>query len=177
MNLFAAALAEAAETAGQVTVQTTTTVQATNEQVGRLIFDLGFTAGTIAVLLLGWYILQAIADWKIFTKAGRAGWKSLIPFYNVYVEYDLCWNGLFGLVAIALPIVSSLITPSGDNAQWLSYVVMALGIVCLVVHFVQSVKLSKSFGKGTGFGILLFLFGPICRLVLGFGSSTYAGRQ
>ena len=41
----------------------------------------------------------------------------------------------------------------------------------------QSLRLAKSFGKGTGFGICLILFGPIARMVLGFGSATYVGNR
>ena len=46
-----------------------------------------------------------------------------------------------------------------------------------VLHFIQSVKLSKAFGKGVFYGILLFLFGPIFRVVLGLGKSEYLGPQ
>ena len=38
------------------------------------------------------YILQVIAYWKIFTKAGEEGWKSIIPIYNGYVQYRLTWE-------------------------------------------------------------------------------------
>ena len=38
--------------------------------------------GTIIILAVGWYVLQAIAYWKIFEKAGEPGWKALIPIYN-----------------------------------------------------------------------------------------------
>jgi hypothetical protein len=27
--------------------------------------------------------------WKIFEKAGEAGWKSIIPIYNVYIMYKI----------------------------------------------------------------------------------------
>ena len=33
-------------------------------------------------LCLIWYIILAIANWRIFTKAGEAGWKSIIPILN-----------------------------------------------------------------------------------------------
>ena len=45
-----------------------------------------------------------------------------------------------------------------------------------VLHCIESQKLSRAFGKGTGFGLCLFLFGPIARLVLGFGKARYVGR-
>ena len=31
-------------------------------------------------------VLVLIATWKIFVKAGEKGWKSLIPFYSVYIQ-------------------------------------------------------------------------------------------
>ena len=34
------------------------------------------------------YVLSVIAMWKIFTKAGKPGWASLIPIYNI-VELDM----------------------------------------------------------------------------------------
>ena len=40
---------------------------------------------------------------------------------------------------------------------------------------VFSVKLAKSFGKGTGFGIGLILLAPIFYLILAFGSARYVG--
>ena len=36
----------------------------------------------IFVLILA--ILQIVAWWRIFSKAGEAGWKSIIPIYYVY---------------------------------------------------------------------------------------------
>ncbi len=38
--------------------------------------------GTIFILVIGWYILQVVAYWKIFEKAGEPGWKAIVPFYN-----------------------------------------------------------------------------------------------
>lgn len=135
-------------------------------------------AGLSAILAIVWGILQIIADWKIFTKAGEAGWKSIIPIYNYFVEYRLCWKGIFGLVFGVLNIAINLIT-GGDaagltNGQMI--LVFAGFIVMAVLHCIESQKLSKAFGKGTGFGLCLFIFGPIARLVLGFGKARYVGK-
>ena len=50
------------------------------------------------------------------------------------------------------------------------------GIIAIVLHFLQSIKLSKAFGHGAGLGLVLFFLGPIGRLILGFGRSEYAGQ-
>ena len=48
----------------------------------------GLAGGMLVVTILisvAMYVLQIIGWWKLFTKAGEAGWKSLIPLYNLYV--------------------------------------------------------------------------------------------
>ena len=46
--------------------------------------------GMYLIFAFVWWILQIIANWNIFTKAGEAGWKSLIPIYGDYVSYKNC---------------------------------------------------------------------------------------
>ena len=166
MNIFAVALAENASVSSQQAAAAATTIAL-----------FGMSMGILMVFGVIWFILQVIADWKIFEKAGEPGWKSIIPFYNVIVEYGICWNSFCGLLFIALPIISGFIKTGEGMPAWHGIVVTVLGVVTCLLHFIQSVKLSKAFGKGTGFGILLFIFGPICRLVLGFGSAEYVGRR
>ncbi|MCR5136325.1 MAG: DUF5684 domain-containing protein [Oscillospiraceae bacterium] len=103
----------------------------------------------IALIIL---VIDVIALWKIFVKAGVPGWHSIIPILSTY---DLCKIalkdsvGLFTVLCILFPIV--LIYP------------------CL--------KLANAFGKGTGFGICLFLFSFIAYPILGFGDAEYYGPQ
>lgn len=166
MNPFATALAETTmseieQTAAQAAI------------VGGLV---ALGVGAVVALAIVWFVLQAIADWKIFTKAGEAGWKSLIPIYNVYVEYEICWTGLLGLVFVAASLVTGLIDTT-NASNFVKVLVVVVWILAMILHLMQSIKLSKSFGKGVGFGLVLFFFGPIGRLILGFGSAEYIGPQ
>lgn len=45
-----------------------------------------------AIFLFIIWILTVIAKWRIFTKAGLAGWKSIIPIYSDYCTYRIAWN-------------------------------------------------------------------------------------
>ena len=36
-----------------------------------------------------WYVLCLISRWKVFDKAGIAGWKSLIPIYSDYCTFKI----------------------------------------------------------------------------------------
>ena len=102
----------------------------------------------VVAVIVGW--------WMIFTKAGEAGWKSIIPIWNVLV---------------LLRIV---------GREWWWILLMLIPIVNLIVWIIVALDLAKSFGRGTGFGIGLIILAPIFSLILGFGSDTYqgpAGRQ
>ena len=70
-------------------------------------FGIGL-AGMIAGFAV-WYILQVIAYWKIFEKAGKPGWHSIIPVLNTYDQYDISWNGFIGIISlIGLSLASFL---------------------------------------------------------------------
>lgn len=57
-----------------------------------LISSMMLLGGIYLIFALVWWILQIIANWNIFTKAGEAGWKSLIPIYGDYVSYKIAWQ-------------------------------------------------------------------------------------
>ena len=105
------------------------------------------------VLIIALYVLLIIADWKIFTKAGRPGWASLIPFYNLYVMFEI----------------------AGMNG-WL-FLLLCLPIVNIVVFIIFLINLAKAFGKGTGFAIGLIFLTNIFTLILAFGSAEYQGAK
>ena len=76
----------------------------------------------VAVFVICWYILNVVAYWRIFTKAGEAGWKSLIPVYNTYVQYKLTWNTKMFFVSLALSLITGSLSMIGGSAENLSYV-------------------------------------------------------
>ncbi len=123
----------------------------------------GVGMGVILVTLfiaLAIAILQIVAMWKIFTKAGEEGWKAIIPVYNMITLFKISGlSPLFVLVYLAgiIPFVGSL---------------AILGITIYLNY-----SLAKSFGKDTGFVVGLTLLGPIFYLILGFGKDQYVGSH
>jgi hypothetical protein len=108
---------------------------------------LSTTYGVIGLIV---YVITVIALWKVFTKAGHAGWLAIIPIVNLFVLTKIAgfsyWMGLLYLI----PIVN------------------------IILHIVVALRVGKGFGKGVGFSIfLLWLFSFIGYLILGFGSDTY----
>ena len=106
----------------------------------------------VNIIMLVLAVVAVIGIWKVFTKAGIPGWHSLIPILSTY---DMC--------KIALSESVGLFT--------------VLSILLPVVFIYPCIKLAKAFGKGTGFGIVLFLFSFIGFPILGFGDADYMGPQ
>ena len=49
----------------------------------------GVVYGAAALI---WFALTILANWLMFMKAGKAGWKSIIPVYNTYTAYKIAWT-------------------------------------------------------------------------------------
>ena len=109
---------------------------------------------TIASIIIA--VLGIAGLWMMFTKAGVAGWKAIIPIYNIVVLFKIIglnpWLVLLYLVSI-VPIIG-----------W--FVTLALSIVV-------ASKTSNAFGHAVGYAIGLFFLTPIFYMILGFGSSEY----
>lgn len=119
------------------------------------------TLGSVITQYLGFmtviYVLLIIAMWKIFTKAGKPGWASIVPIYNVIVMFQIIGLNPWLLLLYLIPVVNF--------------------VVAIVFSIMQASRLSKAFGKGTGFAFGLFFLNPIFLLMLGFGDSKYIGIQ
>ena len=111
------------------------------------------TAAVYIYLILSLLITAAIivGIWKMFEKAGEGGWKSLIPFYNMYILYKISWgNGLLFLL-LFLPIID------------------------IVMIIVTPFKTAKAYGLHPLYGVGLLLLPVIFYPVIGLGSSKYIG--
>lgn len=121
----------------------------------------------------------------IFQKANVASWKSLIPFYNIYILFKLAWSakafiiyviafiGLFVGVLMAAPEI--LTEYSYNYIQLLTgeIITVVFLIVVLVWYILLSVKLSCAFTKNGGFAVGLILFPLVFRAILAFGHAEY----
>lgn len=127
----------------------------------------------VSIILILIYILCIIARWLIFIKAGESGWKSIIPLYNVYVQYQLTWKGSMAIIMMALLFTSRVFSELGIP---LSAIGSILDIAAFVIQCIAMNKLAKSFGHGAGFTVGLIFLTPVFLMILGFGSSEYWGN-
>ena len=136
---------------------------------------------TISIIAIVWYVLQIIANWRIFKKAGEAGWKSIIPIYNSYILFKIAWKPLYfwlEIVIAAVVGVLNVLAPQMENAaSVISVVILIALVVFCIFNIILFYKLSKAFGHGVGFTLGLLFLNPIFMLILGFGSAQYQGAD
>lgn len=108
---------------------------------------------SIVPIVVGLFVvlLMLAAFWKIFEKAGEAGWKSLIPVYNAYL----------------------LVVISGKPGWW--FILFFIPFIGVVINLLVCLSLAERFGKGGLYGVGLFLLGPILYLHLAFSDAEYQG--
>ena len=111
------------------------------------------------LLVLAIVVVIIVGKWKVYKKAGKPGWASVVPFYNDYIEFLLFWgNGWLFIVPILLGVFSPI--PILGQVCWLLIVVIR-GFRCY--------KEAESFGQGLGFALGLFFLKQIFICLLGFG--------
>ncbi len=98
-------------------------------------------------------LLLIISLWKIFTKAGKPGWASIVPVYNFIVQLEIINRPLWWILLMFIPFVNFI-------------------IVIILIN-----DLAKVFGKGPGFTVGLLFLPFIFYPILAFGSATYQGNR
>lgn len=98
-------------------------------------------------------VLEIVAIWFVFVKAGEPGWAILIPIYNFLVMIKIAGKPWWFILLMLIPIVNIV-------------------IAVLVLH-----GISTNFGKDAGFTIGLVFLGFIFFPILGFDKSLYTGDK
>lgn len=116
------------------------------------------TGGLAAMAVVLWIfyvafiVLMIVALWKIFTKAGEAGWKSIIPIWNTIILLKIVGRPWWWLLLLLIPFVN------------------------FIVLIIVMLELGKAFGKSVVFSIFgLIIFSVVGELILAFGDAKYVG--
>ena len=110
--------------------------------------------GLIPIILLSFFsltvIIVRISRFIIFSKAGQAGWKALVPFFNLLIFTKI----------VSKPV------------WWIAiYILFPIGFI------LSSLQISKFFGKKIFFTIGLITLPIIFYPLLAFGKSTLINTQ
>ena len=101
------------------------------------------------ILAISLIIATYAGLYRVFEKADIAGWKALIPIYNILL---LLW------------II-------GKPDWWLFFLVIPL--INIAAKVLINIKMAKCFGKDLLFGIGLALMPFVFYPILGFGRAQY----
>lgn len=114
---------------------------------------LGSFIATFGIIILALIIFLVVAKWKMFVKAGKPGWASIIPIYSTIVTLEIIgykWYYIFFYLLSGIPLV---------------------GQAALIIFTISvNIKLAKSFGQKTAFGIGLWLVNPIFTAIIAFSN-------
>lgn len=110
----------------------------------------GAGLGAIGILYLALIVFLIVTMWKIFTKAGKPGWASIIPIYNVFVMLDI----------------------AGKPAWW--FLLFLIPFVNFIVGILVIAGIATNFGKGGGFVVGMILLPIVFYPILAFGSAQYS---
>jgi uncharacterized membrane protein YhaH (DUF805 family) len=109
--------------------------------------NMGTAWGLITIAAV---LLSIVAFWRVFEKAGRPGWASIIPLYNIYILLKVAKRPGWWVILYFIPVVN------------------------LITSIVVAIDCAKAFGKSKAFGFFgLWLFSIIGFMILGFGDAKY----
>jgi hypothetical protein len=106
-----------------------------------------------AGLYFGLIILTLAGIWMTFVKAGKPGWASIVPIYNIVVLLEITGKPLWWILLFLIPFVN------------------------IVIAIIVTLDLAKVFGKGVGFGLGLVFLPFVFYPMLGFGDARVGGPR
>lgn len=151
---------------------------------GGLVFFLATFYFTIVFALA---TIMIVGLWKIFTKAGQKGWKSLIPIYNSYIVITKIARKsamyFWGPVLGSFVLICTIAIITGSTGRYgrisnttgviLGLFTAAFYIGLIVFTVIISLAIAKNFGQSTGFAVGLVLLPFVFYLILAFGDSKF----
>ena len=109
----------------------------------------GAVGGVFMIVWLAIAVLMIVSMWKVFTKAGKPGWASIIPIYNIWVLLEI----------------------AGKPGWWL--ILMFIPVVNFIILIIALAGVAANFGRGAGTVIGLIFLPVIFWPILAFGSAQY----
>jgi hypothetical protein len=109
--------------------------------------------GAYLFVILAIAVFLIICQWKIYAKAGKPGWASIIPIYNIVILLEIVKKPIWWLVLLMIPLVN------------------------VVIAILIMIELAKVFGKDGGFTVGLILLPYVFYPILAFGDAKYIGDE
>ncbi len=165
----------------------------TGEAVAAFIAAFAIIFGIIMIISIGLAVVQCIAMWKLYEKAGEPGWSAIVPVYNVMQQIKIA-TGDFKLAWIYLALYGGYFVLNAFSSFFLNFVtdsdagtvaalavsglMMLISLPLAVLGGYTAYMFAKSYGKSQTFCVLSIFFSGITVLIMGFDKSTqYVGPK
>lgn len=144
-----------------------------------------FQSVGVLILLLALVVISIVAAWKLFKKAGKSGWKSLIPVYNFYCTCDIAGKvKFFWINLIAIIIFSTVLYIPAPEIAVVKAVLAGIkllawfvsGVAIIVTYILIKCNLAKAFGKEIPFAVGMIIVPVIFDTILAFSKAEYVGN-
>lgn len=105
------------------------------------------------IFMLAICVFEFICLWKVFKKAGKKGWESIVPVYNLIVMLEIAELPAWYVVLFFVPIANIYAT------------------------FKTYIEIAHKFNKSTGFGIGMAFLAPIFFAILAFDKNCQYNKS
>ncbi|MCD8181028.1 MAG: DUF5684 domain-containing protein [Firmicutes bacterium] len=122
----------------------TTTTAASNSAATYISSAIALIIGLIFI------VLCLICYIKMFTSAGKKGWKSIIPILNTYTMSQIAFGNKYGWIGL-LPL--------------LTCIPVIGGIIGTIANLYVSYNFARSYGKSVTQSVLYLFFAPIMAII------------
>lgn len=111
--------------------------------------------------------MDMICSWALFAKAGRAGWKAMIPVYSTYQFYDIGWYGRYCIPAMLIVGVVLGLYAAGNNNEWMMIPTIAISVLAGIFQVNTAINLAIRFDADTEYTIGVIIVFGVLSIVLG----------
>ena len=112
------------------------------EEAGVLLLVIGLVAMVAGIFTI-------VCQWKLFKKAGKPGWASIVPIYNFVVMLDIAKLPTWNIILFLIPFAN------------------------IYIMFKLYIEMAHRFGKSTAYGLGLIFLPLIFLPMLAFGKAQY----
>lgn len=126
------------------------------------------------------YIVYVVGLWKLFNKLGLEGWKSIIPFYNIYVLAEKTWDAKFIIYLWVAVILYNIVNKIAETGGFIGVLLTLISIILWVVIVVIRARFcyynAKAFGYDLAYAVGWFFLPFVFTCIIGFGDAKYVGN-
>lgn len=143
--------------------------------------ELYVTIGLAAAIL----VFLLISLWFVLKKMGKPGWMSLIPFYNVYILFEKCWESKYfynylitSIIVAVISIFFGNLTEADGLLYWAIMITeLIVGIYQIILGIRLCIMVAKSFNYPSVFGFGLYFLDAIFFAILAFSKAKFTKEK